>query len=95
MKKINQQVLDRAVESHYKKLKFANVFTQVAGVLGIATFTTLTILTQHPPYGTNPVVHAYAVGVLFSALVFGFGLAAAAPAAPYKKIRASDNIQKF
>jgi hypothetical protein len=95
MKKIDQKIIDRAVESHYKKLKFANVFTQVAGVVGIATFTTLTIITEHPAYGTNPVVHAYAVGVLFSALVFGFGLAAAAPAAPFKKIRPSDNINKF
>lgn len=91
MKKINQDILDQAVQSHYKKLRLANTMTKVAGVVGMGTFTTLSFLAKVG----DPIVQAYGVGIFFSTLILVFSLAVEQPLPTIRTIRKSDNVNKF
>lgn len=91
MKKIDQAILDRAVQSHYQSLKTANTITKVAGALGMGTFAILSFMCKEG----DPLVQAYAVGIFFSTLLLVFGLVAGEPLPVLRKISKSDNINKF
>jgi len=91
MKKIDQAILDRAVQLHYKNLKLANTITKVAGALGMGTFSILSFLATP----SDPIIQAYAVGIFFSTLLLVFSLVAGEPLPVLRKIRKSDNVNKF
>lgn len=91
MKKIDQAILDRAVQLHYKNLKLANTITKIAGVIGMGTFATLSFLATPG----DPIIQAYAVGIFFSTLLLVFSLVAGEPLPVLKKIRNTDNVNKF
>ena len=91
MKKIDQTILDRAVASHFNKLNIANTITKLTGMAGVATFMTLAMLAEP---GAS-IIQAYAVGVVFSALLVGFSLVVAGTTVTYKPLSQSDNVPRY
>lgn len=91
MKKIDQSILDRAVQSHYRNLKLANTVTTVAGIVGMGTFAVLSFMSKEG----DPIIQAYAVGIFFSTLLLVFSAVANQPLPILRTISKTDNIKRF
>lgn len=70
MKKINQSVLDKAVEAHIKKQQTASIITITMGAVGLLFFFISSLMAEPG----DSVQQAYGVGVVFSLLVAAFGI---------------------